>query len=324
MLLNIAASILCLAVPVLMAQQEWDDHDRSRKTTAPDLARDYLESCAPNAILFTFGDNDTYPLWYAQEVEGVRPDIRIINNSLLGIDWYINQLRYKINDADSVDVIWSPEQVEGNNREYMAYRPVQGVSEDVYYPLYDVMKNVLGKPTINPETKRDVGPQSFPVKKFTVPVDTNMVRKNGLVNADDIVLPEMKFEMTKNSIQRNDLMILNIIASNNWKRPIYFTSPYGDLGFSQFLRKDGMCYKLVPIANKFPQGNWVVDQTMREARLGGTPIRDNNKEVIFNNLYEKYRFGNADKKVMYYDEENRRHLLGIRSIFGEAAGNLAD
>ena len=110
-----------------MAQQEWDDHDRSKKTTGPDLARDYLESCAPNAILFTFGDNDTYPLWYAQEVEGVRPDIRIINNSLLGIDWYINQLRYKVNNADSVDVIWSPEQIEGSNREYMMYRQAQGV-----------------------------------------------------------------------------------------------------------------------------------------------------------------------------------------------------
>ena len=87
------------------------------------MAKDYLESCAPNAIIFTFGDNDTYPLWYAQEVEGVRPDIRIINNSLLGIDWYINQLRYKVNDADSVDVIWTPEQIEGHNREYMRYRP---------------------------------------------------------------------------------------------------------------------------------------------------------------------------------------------------------
>ena len=324
LMLNIATALLCLAVPVLMAQQEWDDHDRSKKTTGPDLARDYLESCAPNAILFTFGDNDTYPLWYAQEVEGVRPDIRIINNSLLGIDWYINQLRYKVNNADSVDVIWSPEQIEGSNREYMMYRQAQGVSPDTYFPLYDVMKNVLGKPTLNPETGRDVGPQTFPVKKFSVPVDTNLVRSNGLINADDIVLPEMKFEITKSSIQRNDLMILNIIATNTWKRPIYFTSPYGDLGFSQFLRKDGMSYKLVPIANKFPQGNWVTDQSMKEARLGGTSIRDNNKEVIFKNLYDKYRFGNADKKGVYFDEENRRHILNIRSIFGEAAGNLAD
>ena len=106
--LNLTTALICLVVPVMMAQQEWDDHDRSSKLLAPDLARDYLESCAPNAIIFTFGDNDTYPLWYAQEVENVRPDIRIINNSLLGIDWYINQLRNKVNDADPVDVIWTP------------------------------------------------------------------------------------------------------------------------------------------------------------------------------------------------------------------------
>ncbi|HRO71259.1 MAG TPA: DUF2723 domain-containing protein, partial [Chitinophagaceae bacterium] len=103
-MVNISTSVLCMIVPAIMLQQEWDDHDRSNKTLAPDLARNYLESCAPNAIIFTFGDNDTYPLWYAQEVEGVRPDIRIINNSLLGIDWYINQLRNKINEAEPVDV----------------------------------------------------------------------------------------------------------------------------------------------------------------------------------------------------------------------------
>ncbi|MBK5273307.1 MAG: DUF2723 domain-containing protein, partial [Bacteroidia bacterium] len=167
-ILNIATTSLCLIVPVIMAQQEWDDHDRSQKTLAPDMAKDYLESCAPNAIIFTFGDNDTYPLWYAQEVEGVRPDIRIINNSLLGIDWYINQLRRKINQADSLDVIWSPEQIEGHNREYLRYH-AQG-DKTTYYDLFDVMKNVLGKTNIDPDTKRDVGFGSFPVARFKVPV----------------------------------------------------------------------------------------------------------------------------------------------------------
>ena len=99
-----AAGTLCmLAVPVLMASQEWDDHDRSKKVLARDLATDYLESCAPNAIVITFGDNDTYPLWYAQEVEGIRRDMRVINSSLLGTDWYINQLRYKVNQSDPMD-----------------------------------------------------------------------------------------------------------------------------------------------------------------------------------------------------------------------------
>ena len=108
------------------------------------MAKDYLESCAPNAILFTFGDNDTYPLWYAQEVEGIRPDIRVINTSLLGIDWYINQLRYKVNNSPAIDVIWSAEQIEGRKRDYIFYNPQPQFPENRYYDLYDMMKNYVG------------------------------------------------------------------------------------------------------------------------------------------------------------------------------------
>lgn len=327
--LNVATAVICLIAPIIMAQQEWDDHDRSRKTTAPDMARDYLESCAPNAIIFTFGDNDTYPLWYAQEVEGVRPDIRVINNSLLGIDWYINQLRYKVNEADSVDVLWTPEQIEGHNREYLRYRPQGDPNE--YYDLYDVMKNVIGKPSLDPETGRDVGSGTYPVVKFRIPVDTNLVRSNGTVNPGDEVLSELRIDLPKDKttanrsgMTRNDLIILNILASNKWKRPIYFTSPYNELGFGQYLRKDGLSYRLVPVMPKGSQQNWLVHRTLREVGLGGTSIRDNNDSVIYGNLMNKFRFGGANLKNIYFDEENRRHLLNIRGLYGEAAGNLAD
>jgi hypothetical protein len=323
---NIATTLICLAVPLIMAANKWDDHDRSGKTTAPDPARNYLESCAPNAIIFTFGDNDTYPLWYAQEVEGVRPDIRVINNSLLGIDWYINQLRYQVNKADSVDVLWTPEQIEGHNREFLRYRE-QGEA-NAYYDLYDVMKNVLGKPNIDPETGRDVGYGSFPVSKFQVPVDVDLVKKNGTVNPDDSVLSVMQFQIPESKLQqglvRSDFIILNIIATNQWRRPIYFTALYGELGFGQYLRKDGLSYRLVPAVMGNPQGNWTVDQALRQAGLGGTQIRPNNSEVVFNNLMNKFKFGGAEDGRIYYDEENRRHLLNIRSLYAEAAGNLAD
>lgn len=327
--LNLATTVICLAVPLLMAQQEWDDHDRSRKTTAPDMAKDYLESCAPNAVIFTFGDNDTYPLWYAQEVEGIRPDIRVINNSLLGIDWYINQLRYKVNQADSLDVLWSPEQIEGHNREFLRYR-LQGDANE-YYDLYDVMKNVLGKTNIDKETGRDVGFGSFPVAKFKVPVNVEQARKNGVVNPTDSVLSELKFEIPQSKLDqglvRSDFIILNIIATNaanGWKRPIYFTSAFGELGFGQYLRKDGLSYRLVPVVTKQPQENWVTHQALRQMRLGGTQIKDNNTDTLFNNLLKKYEFGGADKKGVYFDEENRRHILNLRALYVEAAGNLAD
>jgi hypothetical protein len=313
--INIVVSVFCLITPVIMAQQEWDDHDRSKKYLARDVARDYLESCAPNAILITFGDNDTYPLWYAQEVEGVRPDIRIINNSLLGIDWYINQLRYKVNQSDPIDVIWTPEQIEGHNREYLYYQPDPRVSAERYYPLFDVMKNVLGAPALNADG-RDEGPQTFPVRRFSVPVDTALVRSNGTINANDTVYSELKFEIplqgNRLALTRSDWITLNIIAANNWKRPIYFTSPVGNLGFSEYLRKDGLTYRLVPAKSKNVGDNWL---------LRGF-VDNDNIDTLYHNVMDKFQF--ESKRGAYFDEENRRHVLNLRLTYAEAAGNIAD
>ncbi len=119
---NLATVVCLLAVPVLMAAQEWDDHDRSKKDigqrSCKRLPGKLCTQCSP---VFTFGDNDTYPLWYAQEVEGIRPDIRVINYSLLGIDWYINQMRYKVNQSAPIDVIWTADQIQGRKRDYIRY-----------------------------------------------------------------------------------------------------------------------------------------------------------------------------------------------------------
>jgi hypothetical protein len=324
-MLNIASAAVCMLVPLLMAQQEWDDHDRSRKTTAPDIAKDYLESCAPNAIIFTFGDNDTYPLWYAQEVEGVRPDIRIINNSLLGIDWYINQLRYSINKSDSLNVILTPEQIEGDSRARIYYQEDPRINKNNFYPLSDLV-DYIRTPMAN-QAGRDGGPETIPVKRYRISTDTALARKNGGLNATDSILTEMYCEYGRNFLDRNEVVILNIIqsiAKDGWKRPIYFTHPYGDLGFGQYLRKDGLAYRLVPVKVDEPQRNWIVDESLREMRMGGTFIRNNNTDTLYNNLLNKFEFGGANKKGMYFDEENRRHILSMRDVYAEAAGNLAD
>ena len=297
------ATVICLlAVPAVMAQQEWDDHDRSQKKLPGDLARDYLESCAPNAILFTYGDNDTYPLWYAQEVEGVRPDIRVINFSLLGIDWYINQLRYKVNQSNPIDVIWSKEQIEGSKRDYVFYNPVPSIPEDQYYDLKDMMKNYVG----SDEKEKMVEGRSegffntFPVRKMAIPVNLETVRKNGTVTDRDSVLSEVRFEIPKNGLAKNDLALLNIIAANEWKRPIYFTNPGSDLGLSDYIRRDGLTYRLVPVKNSYVNTNWTQDKLMN-----------------------KFVFGNADKIGIYFDEENRRHLGTIRSTYADLAKSLS-
>lgn len=304
MALNIAAAALCtLAVPVLMASQEWDDHDRSRKTMAPDLAKDYLESCAPNAILVCFGDNDTYPLWYAQEVMGIRRDIRVINSSLLGTDWYINQLRYKVNESAPIDPVWTAEQIEGASRDIVYYAPKPGIDPNQYMNLYTMMKDWAGSDDPNKmETGRDGSLLNiYPSRKVSISVDKELVRSNGTVNATDSIESEIRFDIPKNVLYKNDAAILNIIAGNKWKRPIYFTSSdAGGLGFQQYIRQDGLTYRLVPIANS-----------------------DVNQDWMFDKLMNKFASGNADKPGVYFDEENRRHLNTIRQAYAIGALNMA-
>ncbi len=297
------ATIICLlAVPVIMAQQEWDDHDRSQKVLPRDLAKDYLESCAPNAILFSYGDNDTYPLWYAQEVEGIRPDVRVVNFSLLGIDWYINELRYKVNQSDPIDVIWTPEQIEGGKRDYVLYRPKAEIPEDRYYDLFDMMKNYVGSddPSKVDDTRGGEPLNTYPVRKLSVPVDKDLVFKNGTVNAKDSVVSELRFDLQKGAMVKNDLALLNIIAANKWKRPIYFTNPSADLGFDKYIRRDGLSFRLVPVENSRVNDDWMYDKAMN-----------------------KFGFGNANVKGVYFDEENRRHLNSIRTAYAELAIDLA-
>jgi hypothetical protein len=296
-----AAGLCLLAVPVLMATQEWDDHDRSKKTLAPDLAANYLESCAPNAIVFTVGDNDTYPLWYAQEVKGIRPDVRVVNTSLLGTDWYINQLRYKVNESDPFDVVWNEEQIAGDKRNVIYHIPISQ-TDTAFYDLYSVMKDQAGSDAESKMFRTQSGEyiNYIPSKKVTVPVDMNVVRQNGTVTANDSVVAALKFEIAKGYLFKNDAAILNIIAANKWKRPIYFTQPLG-LGFEEYLRQDGLTWRLVPVANAREKVNvdWMYDKVMN-----------------------KFKYGGASKDKVYYDEENRRHLVNIRNAHTILAMNL--
>ena len=180
-----------------------------------------------------------------------------------------------------------------------------GISKDQYFDLYDLMKNVVGSD--DPQNQVAVGEGEminyYPVKKVSVPVDVNLVRKNGTVNPNDSVVSEMRFEIPKNILLKNDLAVLNIIAANKWKRPIYFTSPFGGregIGFDNYIRCDGLSYRLVPVQNSPVNTDWMVDKLMT-----------------------KFDFGSANKKGVYFDEENRRHLLTIRMAYAQAASALA-
>jgi hypothetical protein len=306
-----AAGLCFLAVPVLMGSQEWDDHDRSHKTLPRDIGRDYLESCPQNAILFSFGDNDTYPLWYAQEVEGIRPDVRVMNYSLFATDWYINELRYKVNKSAAVDVLFTPEQIQGNTRDAVVINPLPGFDQNKYYDAYSIFKNVVGSDDPKYTTSQDDQTYNFlPVRHLSVPVDAAVVRANGTVNPGDSVVSELHLDIgpKKNYLFKNELAVLAIIAANKWQRPICFNSTYElqDLGLTKYIRQNGLNGQLVPV----------------EAKEGSYGFYNN--DVAYNNMMTKFGYGNADKPGVYYDEENRRHLNTLRSAHAQLALSLIE
>ena len=303
---SVIATVVCLlAVPVLMAQQEWDDHDRSQKLLPRDLARNYLESCPPNAILFSFGDNDTYPLWYAQEVEGIRPDVRVVVNSLLGSDWYMRELRYKVNESNKFDVIFSEEQVSGNKLNVAYYNALPEYGETRYHHLDSVLRYVVGDPTGKYMASTTDGPVNiFPTHKFKVPVNKANALASGIAKPTDIMVDELLIDFNPNRqyLLKNELAMYAIIATSDFKRPICFTSTQElkELGLDKYVRQTGMSYQLVPVLN----------QTI-------------DADVAYKNMMTKFSFGNAKNPNVYFDEENRRHLNSMRLAFSQVAQSLA-
>ena len=304
----IAATGLCLLlVPALMAQQEWDDHDRSQKTLPRDLARNYLESCPPNAILFSFGDNDTYPLWYAQEVEGIRPDVRVVVNSLLGSDWYMKELRYKVNQSDKFDLIFSEDQVAGNKLNYAVFTEVPGIQKDAFHDMDSVLRNIVGDTTGKYRVSYDGGQEQlniFPTRKFKMQVNKANAIAAGIAKASDSIVNEMFIEMNPNKqyLVKNELAMYAIIATSQFKRPICFTSKQElkELGLEKYVRQTGLSYQLVPM-------------------VGENAV---NTDVAYNNIMTKFTFGNAKNSKVYFDEENRRHLNSMRYAIAEIAQAL--
>jgi hypothetical protein len=308
------ATVLCLlAVPVLMASKEWDDHDRSRKTLALASAKNYLNSCEPNAILFTEGDNDTYPLWYAQEVEGIRTDVRLINISLLGIDWYIDQLSYKVNDAAPVPLIWKPEQYRGEKRNYIQYLDNKSIAQDKAVNLREILEFIgsdAGGATL-PTMDGSVS-NYFPTKNFFIPVDKNLIVQNKVLPANDTsaIADIVQFTLPNNVAYKNDLAILNILAANAWKRPIYFANsidPDHYEGLQEYLQLEGLAFKLVPVRTPGSTPN--------------TPLRVNTEKCM-DLIMNKFEFGNADQQGIHYDQTNRRMLNTPRILAVQLADNL--
>ncbi len=304
-----AAAVIGMIVPLQMVSQTWDDHDRSHRFAARDYAINYLESLEPNAIVFCNGDNDTFPLWYAQEVEGVRPDVRIINLSYLNSDWYANQMRQQAYDSAPVDFTATP-------KDY-AY----GRSDVTILGRENAPADLLSSLKIVYEGggRAETGYPTMPSGIISIPVDKEAVVKRGLVAPSDtanivdnivVNLRNTETYRAKGYLSLGEILMLDIVATNaanGWKRPIYWVTTVGSdyhVGLSPYMRSTGMAHQLVP--------------TIQE----GLPART---DRAYDVVTKKYRWGGADAKdgkVPYFDETARRMLLTTRSSMLDVASEL--
>jgi hypothetical protein len=307
-----ASIVLCLvAVPALMAKEEWDDHDRSKKTLARASAYNALVACDSNAILFTYGDNDTYPLWYLQEVEGFRTDVRIINTSLLGIDWYIDQLNYKINDADAVPMLWTRDKYLGDRSNVIPFMENPKIAKDRYFNLEEICNFMADDNPANKVVANDETSNYMPTKNFFVntPSKEQLIKDRLLSEADsNKVSTDLRFTLNKTYLRKDQVAMMNIVAAvakGGWKRPIYFGGMLpGDnyLNMTEYLRMDGVVSRLMPF-------KYVDSVAMNmPSREPGFVNLDKCVDLYLN----KFQWGNAQRNDVYYDEKNRLTFYAYR------------
>ena len=303
--------LVCSSAPYLMGSQGWDDHSRHARYTTRDLARDYLESCAPNALLFTQGDNDTYPLWYAQGVEGIRPDVRIINLSLIGVDWYIEQLKYRWNESPPVKISFTDEQIEGNKRDVINYSNARGIPDNVSLELKKVMQFIASENPADKIAGQQEMENYIPCRNVFIDVDTNKVKAMNMVDPRDMdkVVPRMQLSISTRLL-KNDLLTLDMVANNIMDRPIYFAvsvSPDAYEGLDKYFQLEGMAYRVVPIENK--TGN-----------SQSCPVRT---DACYANMMDKFKFGGIKERPdMYLDENILRMTMNLRGNYARLAEAL--
>jgi len=299
-----------MGVVTLMAQQGWDDHDRSGRYTGLAIAENYLNSCAPNAILFTNGDNDTFPLWYAQEVEGIRTDVRVVNLSLLNTEWYIDQMKRKAYDSDPVPFSLTKEKYRQGSHDVTYLIEDEGL-KNTYVDvkaLFGILAQDDSRLKMN--TSQIGMIDYFPTKKFMVTYDAAALMKTGSI------LPKMadrldtiRWEIKAQGVEKANLMILDLLATNNWERPVYFVMTTGVdtyIGLEKYFHLEGLAYRLIPVRAKTTEGQ----------------VGEVNTDVMYDNLMNRFKWGNMNKPGVYIDETNARMVMNMRSLFGRLADAL--
>jgi hypothetical protein len=312
------ATIACVLIPIQMAGQTWDDHDRSGRFTCRDFGRNYLMTLQSegNPIIFTNGDNDTFPLWYNQETEGVRTDVRVCNLSYLQTDWYIDQMKRPAYNSPSVPIHWKRLQyVEGAND----YIPVQPEVKAQVLDLYKQhpaearaafgddpfeLKNIIEHWILNPV---DEDSHLIPTDTIYVNIDKNAVRRSGMMMAGDSIPSRMIISLKgKRSVIKSELMMLEMLAQTNWVRPLYVAITVGSENYMNLgdnFVQEGLAYRITPFNTK----------------LSGRML-DSNR--MYDNLMNKYRFGGVENPKAYFDENIRKMIYTHRRMFGQLAQQL--
>ena len=282
----IAATVVCMVVPGILAAQNWDDHDRSHRTMARDIGWNYLMSTLPNSIILNYGDNDTFPLWNNQEVYGVRPDVRIMNTSYLGGEWYIDEMKTKANKAPGVPFSLPKSKYTFVNDWVPVYDRVNRSVD-----IKEVMDFIR---TDHPDSKIKMADGSMvdyiPTKRIALPVNKENAIASGIVAEKDRdkMVDTVYINLKKNALAKNELMLLDMLANFDWKRPIYMTQVYilQDFGLMDYLQFDGYAYRFVPILTPM-QNPWEIGRV--DADYAAPLLRDT------------FRYGNLSDPRVYAD-----------------------
>lgn len=303
----VATGLCLLLVPTIMASENWDDHDRSNRYTARDVASNYLNSCDKNAIIFTFGDNDTFPLWYAQEVEGVRTDVRVVNLSLFSTEWYVDQMKRAAYESAPIPSTLTWDKYKQGTRDYI---PVydRGLG---HVEVKDVI-DFIGNDSEQTKIPTSRGKSNYcPTDKLKLTVDKEAIIRNGLVpeGMEDQIVDEIKWKISGQGLTKAQMMILDILANFNWERPIYFAITVGAdnfQGLEDYFQLEGLAYHLTPFKNASADG-----------QVGKVAT-----DKMFDNLINKFKWGNMGDPSVYLDETNMRMTMNFRNNFARLADAL--
>ncbi|HEU5292242.1 MAG TPA: DUF2723 domain-containing protein [Cyclobacteriaceae bacterium] len=300
---SIAAILICSSAPAIMAAEGWDDHDRSNRYFSVDSAVNYLQSCAPNAVIFTGGDNDTFPLWYSQEVEGIRTDMRVIVLSYYNTDWYIEQSMNKHYESEPLPYTLSLDQYrQGGPNDYLPYEDLKIKAMDLQQYIGLISKDYKGLrlyPSAN----------VVPTKDIVLNVDVEKVKSMGIIPAgmDSLVVPQMLLRVKRNALEKKDLALLDVLLTNNWERPLYVNNTsleQFNIDLRPYLVSEGNAYRILPVFNSDPREKLV------------------NTKVAYENMMKKFQFRGLQDSTAYFSVDYRNFVMNHRGAFNELADAL--